>query len=61
MKRKKRHLKQWVKNTIYILIILILLILSSILIYKHIQNKFNECDKEKGYYCTWYDLHSLKK
>ena len=60
--KKKRKLKKWVKVTLFILFITIitLIIMKGVNDFKKLAN---DCDKSKGYICTYYEIrqHSLSK
>lgn len=54
---KKRKLKKWIKHLIalFYIILFITMILYGI---NNLKSKFNECDKQKQYTCSLYDLHN---
>lgn len=59
MKRTKRKLKRWVKNTLVIIAIIVIGIILG-LILKIGMNNFDElarqCDEAKGYTCSYYEV-----
>lgn len=59
MKRTKRKLKKWVKNTLTIIAIIVIGIILS-LISKASMNNFDElarqCDEAKEYTCSYYEV-----
>lgn len=59
MKRTKRKLRKWVKNTLVIIAIIIFVIIIGLIINIGMNN-FNElarqCDEAKGYTCSYYEV-----
>lgn len=59
MKRTKRKLKKWVKNTLVIIAMIIVGIIISLIV-KTGMNDFDElacqCDEVKGYTCSYYEV-----
>jgi len=55
----KSRIKKWVKNVIVTISILIVIIVLTYFIYKKLSNInriANQCDKEYGYTCDYYEL-----
>lgn len=61
---KKRRLKRWVRVTIKVIIALIILGILTIFIGKIIGN-YNDlatqCDQDKGYTCSYYEISQYRR
>lgn len=66
MKRTKRRLKKWVRYTLYVLSIIVIGIVLALILKSGIdrfERIAQECDKDRGYTCSYYDVrqYSLGK
>ena len=66
MKKTKLKLRKWVKVTLAILLTIIAALILIILIMegaKDFENLAKQCDKDRGYTCSYYDIrqYSLGK
>lgn len=66
MKRTKRRLKKWVRYTLYTLLIIALGFIFALILKSGVDNFdriAQECDKDRGYTCSYYEVrqYSLGK
>lgn len=64
--KKKRRLKKWVKNTLYILLTIVIGLILGLILKKgadDFEKLARQCDSDRGYTCSYYEVrqYSLGK